>query len=806
MIKRRALVVCIFFVAMHARDPHDAYQEILRHNYETAAQIYQEYVPQNPHNVQLLYNLAFTYKKLNKIDQALSLLHTIAKLSHEKPSQLKRALSHAYLSLGDYHNGWPLYEFRWVNPPAYNEHFKQYIEHGGSLDQKTVLIRTEYGLGDTLHFIRYAQLLKNRGARIIVESQKQLVSLLKLCPYIDTVVSAGSNLPPYDFELLLMSLPYLFKTDAHTIPATIPYLYADEQLVKEWRGQIDQTTFNVGICWQADVHKNSTHEIVKLDSQEKSIALSVLAELATIPNLKLYSLQKENGLEQLNQSSAKVHDFGERLDTVHGPFMDTAAIIQSLDLVITIDTSIAHLAGGLGVPTWVLLPHAADWRWLLNRTDSPWYPTMRLFRQPRTGDWQTVIAQVRHHLTSLVRAKKIATYPHDPSFLINNAQRAIDEDRLEDAACFLEQYVNDHPHDIKTRYNLAYVYSRSNKPAQACEHYRPSLGNTDNTGSMAHLGYAKCLLACGDFTQGFKEFEWRFPNPQQYDELYHYTSLAPADFKGKKVLLLNEWGLGDMMQFIRYAALVKKNGAAEIMVYTFPTLVPLFKLCPYIDRVFTTGDAFPQADLCVPVMSLPLIFKTEINSIPAEIPYLFADQKLVTTWAQKLAHDRNYKIGLCWRAKKIFLEDHIHTRRSLPLAAFKELGSLPGITWYSLQKGEGAEEIASVRDVLNLTTFDTDFDESHGSFMDTAALIMNLDLVITADTSIVHLAGALGKPVWVLLPYAAEWRWLPTQAQYATTSPWYPNTMQLFRQVEPGNWHTVINEVKVALKKNVNHA
>jgi ADP-heptose:LPS heptosyltransferase len=187
-----------------------------------------------------------------------------------------------------------------------------------------------------------------------------------------------------------MSLPLVFDTDELTIPHNTPYLYANNQLVEYWRKKLaSDHTFKIGICWQADTHDNAREKAVKTDAQKKSIPLALLAQLATIPNVTLYSLQKINGLDQLNHTDA-VQVF-DNLDEDNGPFMDTAAIMINLDLIITIDTSIAHLAGGLGVPVWVLLFHHADWRWMLDRTDSPWYPTMKLFRQKQPDKWQSII-------------------------------------------------------------------------------------------------------------------------------------------------------------------------------------------------------------------------------------------------------------------------------------------------------------------------------------------------------------------------------------------------------------------------------
>jgi len=405
-----------------------AHQHLINYEYDQALSLYEKLAIENPNNCEILCNLGFMLKKQHKMIQAIQ-IYEKARPYAQSTSKIERALSGAYLALGDFERGWPAYEYRWAHPPSYNQDLKKYLEQGGSLHNKIVLIKTEYGLGDTLQFIRYAKILKEKGAYIIVESQKPLMKLLSLCPYIDKIIPSGQPEGSH-FTVLLMSLPLVFGTNLKTIPAQIPYLWADQKLTDQWKSFLStDKKFKIGICWQADVHKNAQEDTVKLDSIAKSIPLNYLAQLSQpvrhspsdddgLPNITLYSLQKVNGVEQLQtlRSDYKIHHF-DNLDEEHGdspmksddtskdypktktgPFMDTAAIIMNLDLIITIDTSIAHLAGGLGKPVWLLLPYAADWRWLLNRDDSPWYPTMTLFRQQQPGNWQIVMDEVKNKI------------------------------------------------------------------------------------------------------------------------------------------------------------------------------------------------------------------------------------------------------------------------------------------------------------------------------------------------------------------------------------------------------------------------
>ena len=258
-----------------------------------------------------------------------------------------------------------------------------------------------------MQFIRYARLVKQRGGTVIFECPRRLARLLKSCPGIDVLVESGAPLPPFDVHAPLLSLPRLLGTTLATIPADVPYLFADAALVESWKRVLGSNQiFKVGIAWQCDPRYNI--------AAHRSPPLRQFAPLARLPGVQLYSLQKGAGTEQLRDVAGQfaVTDFGERLDEESGPFMDTAALMRNLDLVIVVDTSLAHLAGALGVPVWVALPFAPCWRWLLGREDSPWYPTMRLFRQTQPGDWDGVFVRMAQELeraTGLIPAARRAT-------------------------------------------------------------------------------------------------------------------------------------------------------------------------------------------------------------------------------------------------------------------------------------------------------------------------------------------------------------------------------------------------------------
>ena len=339
------------------------------------------------------------------------------------PSDARARLNRACLRLlqGDLEGGWPDYEKRLALGWAVPRSFEQPRWDGSTLEGKTILIHAEQGLGDTLLFIRYARLVKERGGKVVFECQRSLVPLLEGMPGVDQIVpqdQAGKpdcrtvQLPPFDVHIPLMSLPGIFATTVTTIPGEVPYLRADPERVKRWRRELAvQDGFKIGIAWQG----NPQHE----RDRRRSVALSYFEPLARLEGIRLVSVQKGPGTEQLalgignppdlRQEAGRspvgpIIDFGDRLDAT-GAFLDTAAVMLNLNLVVTVDTAVAHLAGALGVPAWVVLPFVPDWRWLLERSDSPWYPTLRLFRQRRAGDWGEVFERIAAEVRNVIERR-----------------------------------------------------------------------------------------------------------------------------------------------------------------------------------------------------------------------------------------------------------------------------------------------------------------------------------------------------------------------------------------------------------------
>jgi hypothetical protein len=350
----------------------------------------------NPQYVDAHVNLASALKEMNRPQEALASYELALWLKPDAPStHWNRSL--VWLQEGDYERGWAEYEWRWRRPKTRPRPFPQPTWDGTPLAGRTILIWMEQGLGDIVHFIRYTALVKERGGTVIVECPAFLMPLLSRCPGIDRLVAEQTPLPTFDVHCSLMSLPLLCGTTSLAkVPAPIPYVFVDEERVQSWRQRLAGLTgFKIGIVWQGNPH----HPV----DRHRSVPLARFAPLAAVRGIRLISLQKE-GTEQLRAVAGRfvVSELDGTWDPPHEAFLDSAAIMKGLDLVVTVDTAIAHIAGALGVPVWVPLSEVSDWRWLREREDTPWYPTLRLFRQKRLGDWEPVFERMARELDKLV--------------------------------------------------------------------------------------------------------------------------------------------------------------------------------------------------------------------------------------------------------------------------------------------------------------------------------------------------------------------------------------------------------------------
>ena len=704
-----------------------------------------------------------------------------------------------------------------------------------------------------------------------------------------------------------------------------------------------------------------------------------------MPRLQLVALQRSRVNEQASrlQGGPSLHNL-PGLDEDGNAFMDTAAVIMLLDLVVTSDTAVAHLAGALGRPVWVVLPFAADWRWLQGRDDSPWYPSMRLFRQERPGDWPGVVQRVtdamlerpvaasfqlagKPQMRSTRQIENLPTHAaeHKPDELYQRGLLALTKDQwVEGEACLrevlqlqperwalhlnlgvalvrqtkvaeailcfqrylaavpagvegynnlglahlelgqlpeaekaffeatrlqpanadyhnnlgvcrvrqnkhdeaiaafqkavgllpgristlmnlanafkhkkdfpqaircYEQVIQLRPDDAETLCSLGMAYSELGNRTQAAVHYRravelkPRFADARNNLGVAladlneladaevHLQEAVKLrpehgethrnlgiiqLMAGKFCEGWAEYEWRWRSNFADPHGKTCPRWDGSPLAGRTLLLYPEQGLGDTLQFIRYAPLVKQTGGT--VIFECPQiLTALLHGLEGIDQLIPQGTQLPKVDVAAPLLSLPFLFGTTLETIPAPVPYIRPDPERLDRWRQALSRIGGYKVAIAWQGSPKYAGDR---QRSIPLRCFVPLAGIPGVQLVSLQKGVGTEQLGpSARDFLPLD-LGRQIDEDGQAFADSAAVIHLVDLVITSDTALAHLAGAMGIPVWLVLHFAGDWRWLRGR----TDSPWYP-TMRLFRQQTMGDWEELFERVGDALRQTLQH-
>jgi Flp pilus assembly protein TadD len=756
-----------------------------------------------------------------------------------------------------------------------------------------------------------------------------------------------------------LSVPGVLGANPNVDPALPAYLSADPARVAVWSQRLAALSgFKVAISWQGN--KDFPGD------RTRSASLARFAPLAELPGVRLLSIQRGAGADQVAElrGQFEVNAFSD-LDARGGAFIDTAAVMKSVDLVITTDTAVAHLAGALGVPVWVALGTPSDWRWLRDRSDCPWYPTMRLFRQPRPGDWEGLFRHITDELAARVRPGGRAVVTANPGEEYERGIKAFGRGdyataesafrsvlrrdptrrgarhnlgvtlakrgRPEEAITELREYLRECPDSADGRNNLGLALLDAGRPAEAEQEFRESIRLTparsevlNNLGvsltrqdrlveaadrfraalrlrpeypeaiqnlanALRRLGetdlaiplyrralelksdlpgcrnnLALALKTCGEYAAAIEELsKAAAADPRDADVrnnlgvtladadrvpeavrcLEEVVSLRPEDhesrrnlalvrllagdyqrgwvdyearlrcagvnsqsrsprwegddLRGRSILLYTEQGFGDTLQFVRYAPLVKARGG-RVVVECSPDLVPVLRSCPGIDEFVGPNTNGTRTDLSVPLLSLPFLFRTTLATIPAAVPYLTPEADRVARWRWHLRNVGGIRVGIAWRGSPTNGGDPI---RSAPLSAFRPLAEVPGVQLISLQQTDGVEELSGAAFHVAPLDLGRQIDRPGERFTDSAAVMACLDLVVTVDTALAHLAGAIGIPVWIALPFACDWRWLRGRSD----NPWYPSA-RLFRQPRPGAWDEVFSAIAVAVNDRATRA
>jgi tetratricopeptide (TPR) repeat protein len=462
------------------------------------------------------YNRGTTLKAMKRCDEALPAYgRAIAARPDFVEAHWNEALCR--LLVGDFAGGWEKYEWRWKTEEAQGtqrDFAQPQWNRESDIRGKTILLHAEQGFGDALQFSRYVGLVAARGANVILEVRPPLKRLLAGIDGAPTIVARGEPLPPFDLHCPLLSLPLAFATRLATIPAPTPLRIPTEQAEK-WHARLGRKSgLRVGLVWSGNpAHKND---------QNRSLALTLLDPFFDLP-VEFVSLQKEVSEEDRMRLAARcIAHYGEEL----ADFSDTAALASLMDLVISVDTSVAHLAASLGLPTWILLPFIPDWRWLLEREDSPWYPTARLFRQREDGDWSDVLGEVLSELRgaadrfgeratapSYARAEHQATQPIEVALALHR------DGRLADAEGGYRRILEDQPDHFDALHLLGVIFHQQGNHAEAVEQIDRALERQPgNAFALNNRGIA--LVALKRFDQALVSFESATAREPGYAEAY----------------------------------------------------------------------------------------------------------------------------------------------------------------------------------------------------------------------------------------------------------------------------------------------
>ncbi len=810
-------------------------------------------------------NFANALYFLQKFDEALANFDKALELENLGSAHIGK--SFAYLAQKDFKNGFLEYDWAIKEVTKVNISIPEW--DGREAWGKSILIYTEQGFGDSIQFMRFLPEVKRKGLKVIVGTSAVLAEFFENSPFVDEVVLERKD--EYDFSCSIMKLPKILgleKEEDFALPENL--FYCDENLYLAWKNKLSREKLNVLVMWRT-VSPTPT-------SKQRSLNIEALQKILDNKAVKFFIVEDPNSRNSLPEDLVNF----ENVEIVRESLWNIASITKAMDLVISIDSSILHIAAAQNVPVWVLLPEFCDWRWTFEGETSYWYPSVKLFRQSKEGNWTDVVERISEELGAKTKSKNSAslsieellsraenyisrqefveaekllsgyseTYKEEEEFnfkagfvkqnlgkheealgyygrvlqanpanlnAINNSAVALkDLGQYEDAEKLLRISSEFDSQNSSTYNNLGIIADATGRFYEAVDLFKRALSlkpeyadaeinlaNTLSTLQMndealkvidnllkrepnnvrANFNKSLILLSSGNYTAGFEYYEWRRKLPDYLQRKFAMPELNGEKLEGKKILVYDEQGYGDTIQFVRFVKHLSDAGA-EVILQTHGSLSGLMRRCEgvsdSIPRTSLTDDGL-RYDYHIPLLSLPEYFHLGKEECGMEHPYIKSEREKVEEFASRFFRSEKIKVGLVWEGKTPLFNAH----RSATIDDYSRLINLSEFEYYSLQIGDTAKRDSEKMRKLGIV----DLSDAIIDFSDTAAILNNLDLLISIDTSVAHLAGALNVSTFLLLSEKADWRW-----GHGDRTIWYPS-IKIFRQTHFGNWSDVIEKV-----------
>lgn len=660
---------------------------------------------------------------------------------------------------------------------------------GEPLAGQTVLVLPDQGFGDCIQAARFCHWLKESTAsRVVLQARPPLLRLFAESDLADVVVPVGEVPPGCDKVVSQWDIPSQLPWSEQAFqPAT--FLSVPEARRQEWQQRLAPLTRSrIGIVWRGNP--------VMVEDRWRSIPLAAWQSVLAVPKIDFLSLQKDATSAELDELAG--YDLHHQAGTLLSDFAETAACLVNLDLLITVDTAVAHVAAGLGLPVWLLLYKQGDWRWGQQGERCDWYPSVRVFRQTRLGEWAAVMAQVVAALPAALANRPERPIAVTAAHLSNAGVHQFRAGRAAAALAAMQRAVALPDAQAEHFGNLAYVLKRLERFAESLQALAAGIERFPNDAAL-RWHRSLLLLLLGRFAEALPDYEYRWQVPDFPSRLRVHDCpqwQGQADSAGT-LLIHAEQGFGDTIQFVRYVHLAAAR-VGRVVLEVPPELLRLLQHqqdepqgCLPAKVLLKGLDLIPSpASWHCPLMSLPLALgMVALDHPPLPEAYLRVPPGMV------VHRDSNgwprLAVGIVWAGRPSHAQD---AERSFGLAALSAVTTLPGVQWFCLQQGFDDSALADWPGAIkpmNLSPYLTDF-------MNTAQILRGLDLVITADTAVAHLAAALGVTTWIPLMKIPDWRW----GLAGSTTPWY-DKVTLFRQSCRGEWGDVFNRIAEALSKRI---